>query len=254
VPLLGIIGTGMIGSSVGLAARQRGWNVLGYDVFTLSAGLAIDAGAVERVASRDEIYAACEVIVIAAHVAATIDELAALRLRSLRDDQLVIDVASVKAPIIRAAAGMHAFVATHPMAGSERSGPQAARADLFTERTWCYVPGEDAARTERARSLIEGFGAVPFAVDAQEHDAIVALTSHLPQLLAYAFTQRVGDLRAAHDPALVDALCGPAARELLRLGRSSPQMWNDIFAANGEAVQGELERLQRAIDDRRLSG
>lgn len=252
---LGIIGTGMIGGSIGSAARARGWDVRGCDRDPVTARRAIDLGAIDRVAGRDELYAVCDVVVIAAHVDATVEEVRALHARALRDDQLVIDVASVKAPIVRAAGGLAAFVPTHPMAGSERSGPAGARADLFAGRTWVYVPTHDAARTERAFAFITQLGANAVAVpDAEMHDAIVALTSHLPQRIAYAFTQLVNE-RAEHDPALVDALCGPAARELLRLGRSSRAMWDDIFAANGDAVEREFERLRELIeDDRRLSG
>jgi prephenate dehydrogenase len=252
---LGIIGTGLIGASIGLAARPHAQTILGHDAFAFAASLALDRGAIDEVVTRDEIYERCDLVVVATHVNATIEEVAALSTRSLRDDRLVIDVASVKAPIVRAAAGNAAFVATHPMAGSERSGPIAASAELFTDRTWCYIPGLDPARTERARSFIALLGATPVAIpDAEEHDEIVALTSHVPQLIAYAFTERIEAARRQFDPAVLDALCGPAARELLRLGRSPSQMWNDIFAVNGERVARESVALQRIIDDHRLPG
>ena len=108
------------------------------------------------------------------------------------------------------------------------------------------------ARRKLSR-FIESLGAKPVKIEAREHDAIVALTSHLPQLIAYAFSQCVSE-RSSQDPALVDALCGPAARELLRLGRSSPQLWDEIFTANNQALRAELTRFLAAIDDRRISG
>jgi prephenate dehydrogenase len=255
MPRLGIIGTGMIGASIGLAARERGWDVIGHDIFAFAQQMALDAGAIGEIVTREEIYERSELIVIAAHVDATVEEVTALRSRLLRDEQLVIDVASVKEPIARAAGGAPSFVPTHPMAGSERSGPNAARADLFEGRTWVYIPTPEAARTERARAFIASLGAAAIAVpSAEEHDRIVALTSHLPQLIAYAFTERVAGLRETYGDAVVDALCGPAARELLRLGRSSPQMWNDIFAANGGNVESEFRLLVESLDGRRLSG
>jgi prephenate dehydrogenase len=253
VPRLGVIGTGLIGASIGLAARARGWEVLGCDRDPAAASGALRVGAIGRIAERDEIYASSDVVAIAAHVSGTLEEVASLRRRALRDDQLIIDVASVKVPIARAADGIATFVPTHPMAGGERRGPDAARKDLFEGRVWCYVPTSDELRSAQAAAFAGALGANPIAVGAQEHDAIVALTSHLPQLVAFAFAQRVSE-RAQTDPALVDALCGPAGRELLRLGNSSPQMWDEIFSANREALQQELTRLRKALDDRRLSG
>jgi prephenate dehydrogenase len=252
VAQLGLVGTGLIGASIGLAARARGWDVVGYDPDPSASAGAQRIGAIDEVADRDDLYDRSDVIAIAAQVNATLAEVAALRARELRERQLVIDVASVKGVIADEGARVAAFVPTHPMAGSERQGPDAARADLFEGRTWCYVPTLDERRTARARAFIEELGAKAIAVDAHEHDRIVALTSHLPQLVAYAFTQCVAE-RAQSDPELVDALCGPAARELLRLGRSSPHMWDEIFAINNDALARELHRFLRAIDDRRLS-
>jgi prephenate dehydrogenase len=253
MPRLGIIGTGLIGASIGLAAHTRGWEVLGHDRDPAAASGALIGDAIDRVADRDEIYAACSVVAIAAPLSGTLEEIGTLRQRILHRDQLIIDVSSVKAPIAAAAQGLPAFVPTHPMAGGERHGPGAARADLFEGRYWCYVPSADEAHTLRARAFIEDLGAKPVKVDAREHDAIVALTSHLPQLIAYAFSQCVSE-RASQNPELVDALCGPAARELLRLGRSSPQLWDEIFSANNQALRAEFARFLAAIDDRRISG
>ncbi len=249
---LGVIGTGLIGASIGLAARRRGWDVAGYDFDPAASSDAHRIGAIDSVVDRDEIYERSDVIAIATHVDATLEEVASLRSRELRERQLVIDVASVKGAIADAGANVAAFVPTHPMAGSERHGAGAAHADLFEGRTWCYVPTADGPRTSRAKAFIEELGAKAFAVDAREHDRIVALTSHLPQLIAYAFTRCVSE-RSRSEPELVDALCGPAARELLRLGRSAPQMWEEIFATNGDELARELHRFLRAIDDRRLS-
>jgi prephenate dehydrogenase len=253
MPCVGIVGTGLIGASIALAARERGWEALGCDRDPAAASGALRKGAIDRIAERDEIYAVADVVVIAAHVSGTLEEILSLRRRELREDQLIVDVASVKAPIVRAADGIATFVPTHPMAGAERRGPDAARSDLFADRIWCVVPTSDELRTAQARVFVEALGATSLDVEAGEHDAIVALTSHLPQFLAYAFAQCVSE-RASSDPALVDALCGPAARELLRLGRSSPQMWDEIFTTNREALQRELRRFRKALDASRLSG
>jgi len=134
MPCVGIVGTGLIGASIGLAARGRGWEALGCDRDPAAESVALRNGAIDRVAERDEIYGTADVVVIAAHVSGTLEEIMSLRRRALRDDQLIIDVASVKAPIARAADGIVTFVPTHPMAGGERRGPDAARSDLFEGR------------------------------------------------------------------------------------------------------------------------
>jgi prephenate dehydrogenase len=125
------------------------------------------------------------------------------------------------------------------MAGSERSGPAAARADLFEGRTWLYDRSADARLVARLREVVELLGARPVAIDLAQHDRMVALTSHLPQLIAFAFADAVGDLG---QPA--DAYFGPTARELLRLGASSRALWREIFDANA----GEIAAALRSLD------
>jgi len=246
--MLGIIGTGLIGSSIGLAARARGWTVLGYDADASASKTARDVTAIDRPATRDEVYAECAIVVIAVPVRATIEEVSALRDRRLRGDQLVLDTASVKAAVAEAADGLRAFVPTHPMAGSERSGPLAARSDLFEDRTWCVVPTENEERTKRAIAFVEDLGAHAVPIGAAEHDRVVALTSHVPQLFAFAFARRIAERSSGGEA--IEALCGPAGRELLRLGRSSAAMWEQIFAENAEAIGFELERLWRTMSQK----
>lgn len=249
---VGIIGTGLIGSSIGLACRERGDEVLAFDRDTATLERALEAGAVSAAAERNEVYASCEAIAIALPLDATIEEVRALRDRPFRSEQFVIDVASVKVPVEEAGRGIEAFVPTHPMAGSEKSGPAGARADLFRERSWCYVSTRDERRTQKAIAFIERLGAAAFPIEAREHDRIVALTSHLPQLLAYAFKRCVDEFAedAGRD---IDGLCGPVAQELLRIANSPATMWSPIFSANAAAIAEALESLKRALDDRRLS-
>jgi prephenate dehydrogenase len=236
--IVGIIGTGLIGASIGLRARGAGHAVVGYDASDEALAAAIEAGAIERAVSRGELLACAGIVVIAAPIDATIGEIGAMRESPEIRAGLVIDVASVKGPVAVAAHGLANFVGTHPMAGSERSGAAAARTDLFEGKPWLYVPPGNATLEERARAFIELMGANPSAVDAGDHDRIVALTSHLPQLLAFAFARRVGRLGDAADP-----MCGPVARELLRIGNSSPSMWDSIFGANRENIEEELRAL-----------
>ncbi len=227
---LGILGTGLIGASIGMRARRNGVSVFGYDLEEEFAAQALELGALDGRASREELYTRCATIVIAAPLATTCAELIALR-GSESKWTLLVDVASVKRPVVDAGRGVRNFVATHPMAGGEGSGPLAARSDLFEGRTWAYVPSSDDELDGRARDFIASLGARPMAVGAGVHDEAVAVTSHLPQILAWLLSSRI--------PAggeLFERLCGPAGLEILRLGRSSRELWRDVLHENADAV------------------
>jgi prephenate dehydrogenase len=129
------------------------------------------------------------------------------------------------------------------MAGREKSGVRAARADLFEAKSWAYVPSGDPRRDARARAFVASLGAAPLAVDADQHDRVVALTSHLLQVLAWEFSARA-QLR---DPDLLHALAGTAARELVRLGSSPLPMWREILAANARNAAPELRAIGQAL-------
>jgi prephenate dehydrogenase len=238
--ILGIIGTGMIGGSVGMRGKAQGWRVLGCDVCPEAAEQALACGAIDAVAGDDRIAQTADLIVIAAHVRGTIAEISSLRDRPASRAKLIVDVASVKNPIVRAAAGLRNFVGTHPMAGSERSGPQAASPALFEGRPWLFVPTRDPLLDDRARRFIVEMGALPAEIDAVEHDQVVALTSHVPQVIATLFSQRV---RASD----LEMCSGPVAKELARLGRSNAPMWADILDVNRDNVVRELRELGSAV-------
>jgi len=236
--VVGIIGTGVIGGSIGLRARACGFHVLGYDAGEAALDAALQTKAIDERSTRAALLERADTIVIAAPIDATVAEIGILRESSNLRATLAIDVASVKAPIVAAARGLANFVATHPMAGSERSGAVAARADLFDGKNWLYVVPADDGLESRARAFIQSMGATPITVDAVQHDRIAALTSHVPQLIAFAFAKRVRALGPA-----AEALCGPVARELLRLGNSNPLVWDPIFEANEANVSAELRLL-----------
>jgi|GEM_PF-2259396 len=188
---IGILGTGLIGSSIGLRSRARGDRVLGWDRAPDSAAQALARGALDAVAADETaLVAEADVIVLATPLAATLASLERLASRPPRAS-LIIDVASVKGPVHSAGARIEAFVATHPIAGSERSGPVAARADLFEGHAWTYDPDATPSATERARTFIAAMGSRPVPIPSALHDRIAALTSHLPQLLAVALAGRL---------------------------------------------------------------
>jgi prephenate dehydrogenase len=237
---IGIAGVGLIGGSIGLRAAEIGWPVGLFDV---------DAGhrriAAERIAPRHQadslgdLAAWSEILVLASPLDATLDALAELA-TGMPGPELIIDTASVQTAVALAGAGLAAFVPTHPMAGSERSGPAAARADLFCDRIWSYDDSVDAAARARAIAFIDAMGAVPLAIDNAEHDRIVALTSHLPQLVS---TLLGSLLEEPLSSATARALCGTGVRSMLRLADSPYSVWHGILRENAHPVAQEVRRL-----------
>lgn len=240
--IVGIVGTGLIGASIGMRARINGARVLGADVSEGALSEARERGSIDEAVTLEALRSRADCIVIAVPVTqctAMLSQFAGAGGRA----SLIMDVASVKIPVVAAAAGLACFVGTHPMAGSERSGPGAARADLFVQQPWAYVPSGSAELDGRAVDFIESMGAVALALDARAHDEAVAYTSHLPQLFAALFS---AELRRRGEPAT--QLCGPVARELQRLGRSRFSVWKDILESNADSVSAELRAMARALE------
>ncbi len=228
---LGVIGTGALGASIGLRGRELGWRVTGFDASELQSQAALDRGAIDEIVTRDDLYEQSGTVVLAMPPRAVVEELNALGKRKLRA-QLIVDVASVKQPVFEAGRDVPNFVATHPLAGSERSGAAAARGTLFFDKPWIYVPPGDKALEMRARDFIAAMGARAVASDAVTHDDVLALTSHVPQLIATVFSKTFRQQGIAD----AEAFCGPVAAELLRLGNSNAELWREIFAYNSENV------------------
>jgi prephenate dehydrogenase len=235
---LGVIGTGLIGASIGLRGRDLGWRVAGFDANATQANAALARGAIDEIMTRDAVYEQADTVVIAIPPRATVEELDALRGQTVRA-RLVLDVASIKAPVAEAGRGVANFVATHPLAGSERSGPGAARATIFFGKAWLYVPPGDKALEMRARDFIGAMGARAVPADAAMHDDLLALTSHVPQLLATLFSKSVRQQKVQE----IEAYCGPVATELMRLGNSNVEMWREIFAYNSANVAKHAREL-----------
>jgi prephenate dehydrogenase len=243
VKRVGIIGTGLIGASVGLCARRNGSAVYGHDANPTATRRALELGAIEEIVDFGEIFERCDTIVLATPIGATCS--AFDRIRSLAPAwELMIDVASVKMSVQTAAAGLCNFVGTHPLAGSEGSGPDGARAQMFEGRSWVIVPSGVPECDERAQTFIGSLGARPLMMSAREHDAAVAVTSHLPQLLAFLLAPKI--LASAAE---AERLCGPAGLETLRLGRSDRRLWDEIFSANADEVASNGRTLAAALVD-----
>ncbi len=240
-----VIGLGLIGGSLGLALRRRGWRVTGVDRSAAARGAALRRGAAHRVtASVREGVTGADVVAVCVPVQA-MD-------RVLRDvgaaagpRTVVTDACSVKAAVLRTAGrclppGL-TFVGAHPMAGSEQSGMAAARANLFQGRACVITPGARAnpAATRMVWNLWRDAGARPIRMSAGAHDHAVALTSHLPHLIAFAL---IASLRGT---AGARRLVAGSFQDATRVARSNPALWAGILAANRTEVARALAALGR---------
>lgn len=238
---LGIAGVGLIGGSIALRARARGIDVVGFDRNPAGAGL---AG--RSVDSLEALADGARTLVIALPLDATLEAIRILRERVGRDVALVLDVASVKEPVARTAGDWRVFVPTHPIAGTEQSGPAAAREDLFVDRVWTYVP-TDPARDRAVRDFIETMGARPLPIAAREHDEVLALTSHLPQVVVCALAAMLNEHGVPAE------LAGSGLASTLRLAGSPWELWEPILRANagsvGQALRELAGRLQGVAED-----
>jgi prephenate dehydrogenase len=242
--VLGIAGIGLIGGSIALRAHDAGATVIGYDNDPDALRAATAAGALDGTAPDLATLAErCPVVAIALPVDATVALLPATP--GLARAELVFDVASVKVPVVKAAAGLQNFVASHPMAGRERAGFGAADASLFDGRTWAIVPALDPAVQARLETFVRALGARPLILTAAEHDRLVAISSHLPQLLSVVLGARLA-ATGDNDGRVYD-LCGPGMASMLRLAHSDAALWAPIAQANANALADALEAVAVAV-------
>ena len=249
VERLAIVGTGLIGASVGLAAKRAGVaSVAGYDPDAASLALAAERGAVDvQAATLDEAVGDAQLAVVAVPVTRLADETAAV-LRATGDGTTVTDVGSTKRGVAAAAASDPRFIGGHPVCGLEARGPARATGELFQGATWFLTPAA-ATDPERYR-LVHGFvaslGAVPVAVDPEAHDRLVALTSHLPHALANLLLNQAGAARVdGHEPL---AAAGGSLRDMTRVAGANPRIWVDIFLENSEVLAAALAEHRRRVE------
>lgn len=235
-----MIGTGLIGTSVALALRGRGAEVLLQDSDAASLAMAVELGAGTPLA--DSTGGAADIAVLAVPPGSVAAVLAEAQKEGLA--RFYTDVASVKArPVMDAielGCDLAGYVPGHPLAGRERSGPAAARADLFLGRPWalCPTPATDPAAVEAVTELARSCGAEVHLVDPVEHDKAVALVSHGPHVVSAAVAAR---LEQAPDVAL--DLAGTGVRDVTRIAASDPGLWVGILTANAEPVAEVLDAV-----------
>lgn len=232
-----VVGVGLIGGSVGLAARRRlTATVRGLDP---RADAALAAGAIDE--AHDDLGAAldgAQVAVVAVPVTLLSETVRAV-LRAAPEDCVVTDVGSTKRAVVGAAGGDARFVGGHPLAGSEWAGVEHATEDLFDGATWYLTPTATTSGVllERLHRMLAGLGARPAALEADAHDRVMAAVSHLPHVLANVLVaQAAGALGGERLPAT-----GPSFRDATRVAGANPDLWGGIYAANAEALADQLD-------------
>jgi prephenate dehydrogenase len=233
------VGVGLIGGSVGLAARAAGWEVIGVDSPEVLER-AVSLAAVDRPSTLKEVRGADLVV-----LAAPISKITNLVTQLPPTDALITDVASTKTAIVREAERHNLrFVGGHPMTGSQLSGVANARADLFKGARYFLTPTEetnpDAYR--EVAGFVRTLGALPTAVDPEKHDLLMAALSHLPHLMAAALLRVASDI----SPEAL-SFAGPSFRDLTRVGASNPSLWSDILAENAPALGEALGAFAGAM-------
>lgn len=246
-----IIGLGLIGGSIALALKSRGFTVSFRESNPDHAEIARTIGLTER--SADDLSPEIVFVCVPPAQAASVLAQASLDF----PDATITDVTSVKGAVLSRAIELgvdtHRMVSAHPMAGREVSGPRAARSDLFEDRVWVITPSQDSDQ-ERVRSIeniVEVMGSSWVKMDADHHDRVVALVSHTPQILSSVLA---GEL-AGEDPHDL-AISGAALSDMTRIAASDPQLWQEILLANStevvrvmDSVISAMNRLRDALNE-----
>ena len=248
-----VIGLGLIGSSIARAVRERlpGVAVTGHDASEAVRTEARALGFCDRIADdAAAAVAAADLVILAVPVGRMTDAARAIA-PGLKADAVISDVGSSKAGVseaLRAALPDHAVIPAHPVAGTENSGPAAGFASLFDGR-WCIVtPPADAP--EDAVAAVAGFwqtlGARVEMMDAAHHDMVLAVTSHLPHLIAYTIVGTASELEEVTESEVIKYSAG-GFRDFTRIAASDPVMWRDVFLANKDAVLATLQRFNEDL-------
>jgi prephenate dehydrogenase len=258
---LAVVGVGLIGGSFAAALRRAGQvgRVLGVGRNASSLARAIELGLIDEAVSAEDSAARADLVLLSTPVGGLKNVLARM-LPHLGAGTVLTDAGSTKAEVVEAARdalGEHIgrFVPGHPIAGAERTGPDAADADLYGQRTVILTPlAENAAASiDLVRRAWQACGASVIDMDADAHDRVLASVSHLPHLLSSVYMEQVAT--AADAPTRL-ALAGSGFRDFTRIAAGSPEMWRDIFLSNRDAMLAELadvravlDRAERAIAD-----
>jgi prephenate dehydrogenase len=245
-----VLGVGLIGGSIGLAARRRlGAEVVGFGRTAATLERAVELGALDRAAGS--IAEACEgaEVVFCAGPVAALPEQAGAALAACGPDAVVSDVGSTKGELVAALGDDERFIGGHPLAGAETAGVENAREDLFAGARWYLTPTERSSGLlyDRLQRTVSGLGARPQAIEPAAHDRLLATISHLPHVLANALVAEAAAELTRDSERLPEV--GPSFRDTTRVAGSNPLIWADIFASNREAVADSVEAVARRLGE-----
>jgi len=247
-----IIGTGLIGTSLALAFKETKEvrNIIGYDIDNNSLKEALKLGAIDEPAKISDISKA-DLIIFATPVE-SIKRILRDTINLIKENTVVTDVGSTKYEIMQLFDSFKNkrinFIGGHPLAGSERSGPSNAKADLFKNKKYVLIKSAncDQIYFNRFERLISKIGAIPIIIDAETHDEILSTTSHLPQVVSYYLVKTLIDLKEDNENYL--KLVGTGFKDTTRLSKSDPQMWIDIFKQNKENILDAIENFEKELN------
>jgi prephenate dehydrogenase len=257
---LALLGVGYMGGSLALAARAAGQarTIVGFDPHPASAALALERGIVDRIgAGPSEAVQGADLVVLSAPVRSLVP-LAAAIAGQVAPDALVIDIGSVKGPVIagvEATALADRFVGCHPLAGTEASGPGAADASLYAGKPCFVCPGAATgpAALERARAFWEALGASVLLLDPQAHDLFMAAGSHLPHVAAFALAASLESDADMLEARIPRSYPPTSLRDSTRVAASNPAVWRDILIENRAQLLPRIDRLQAELAALRAS-
>ena len=247
---IAVLGVGLIGGSIGLAARRRlDAEVVGYGRTPATLERAVEIGALDRAAGS--IAEACEgaELVFCCGPVGALPAQAGAALAASGSETVVTDVGSTKGELVAALGEDERFIGGHPLAGAETAGVENARADLFEGARWYLTPTERSSGLlyDRLQRTVSGLGARPQAIDPASHDRLLATISHLPHVVANALAAEAAAELAADSERMPEV--GPSFRDTTRVAGSNPAIWADIFASNREAVADSVEAVARRLTE-----
>jgi prephenate dehydrogenase len=249
-----VLGVGLIGGSIGLAARERlDGEVVGWGPNRTTVDRAIELDAIDRAAATVEEACAGVDIVFCASPVSVLPELVRTALDASGPETVVTDAGSTKRELVGALGGDERFIGGHPLAGAETAGVANARADLFEGARWYLTPTETSSGIlyDRLQRAVAGLGARPQAIDAEAHDRLMATVSHLPHVLANVIAAQAAAELTRDSERLPEV--GPSFRDATRVAGSNPSIWGDIFAANGDAITAAIDdAIARLAEAREL--
>jgi prephenate dehydrogenase len=245
---IAVLGVGLIGGSIGLAARRRlEAEVIGCGRNPARLERALELGAIDRAAGS--VAEACEGadLVFCAGPVTVLPEQAREALEASGPETVVTDVGSTKGELVAAVGGDERFIGGHPLAGAETAGVENARADLFNGARWYLTPTERSSGLlyDRLQRTVTDLGARPQAIDPLGHDRLMATVSHLPHVLANVLASEGAESLIRDSERLPDV--GPSFRDATRVAGSNPAIWADIFASNREAVADSIESVGEGL-------